>query len=92
MTDDRITHWDNRYAGSAPEGLSWFETSPDLSLSLIRGAVGMDAAVVDIYIGMGTTEPALPDVPFRGATGLVDQRWQTALVADRCPAPEAVVF
>lgn len=70
MTDDRITHWDNRYAGSAPEGLSWFETSPDLSLSLIRGAVGTDAAVVDIGGGASRLPDALLDAGFRDVTVL----------------------
>ncbi|NPD20031.1 class I SAM-dependent methyltransferase [Alterinioella nitratireducens] len=42
------THWEDRYDGTRPEELSWFEARPDLSLDLITERVGPDAGVIDI--------------------------------------------
>jgi SAM-dependent methyltransferase len=42
------THWEDRYDGTRPEELSWFEARPDLSLDLITDRVGPEAGVIDI--------------------------------------------
>ncbi|MAX73478.1 MAG: SAM-dependent methyltransferase [Nioella sp.] len=42
------THWEDRYDGTRPEELSWFEARPDLSLDLITERVGPEAGVIDI--------------------------------------------
>lgn len=42
-------HWENVYQNKADNEVSWYEQSPDLSVSLLRAAgVGLDATVVDI--------------------------------------------
>lgn len=70
MTDDRIAHWDNRYAGTAPEGLSWFEASPSLSLSLIGQCVGPEAGVIDIGGGASRLPDILLDAGYSDITVL----------------------
>ena len=46
--DGGQTHWEDRYDGTRPEELSWFEARPDLSLDLITDRVGPEAGVIDI--------------------------------------------
>lgn len=70
MTDRKTAHWDKRYAGSAPEQLSWFEPVPDLSLSLIRQAVGQGAAVIDVGGGASRLPDALLAAGYRDVTVL----------------------
>lgn len=70
MTDDRTTHWDNRYSGSDPEALSWFEASPTLCLQLIRQASGSEAGVIDIGGGASHLPDALLDAGYRDITVL----------------------
>lgn len=70
MTEDRITHWDSRYAGAAPEALSWFEATPSRSLSLIRHAVGRDAGVIDIGGGASRLPDALLEAGYGDLTVL----------------------
>lgn len=70
MTDDRTTHWDNRYSGSDPEALSWFEASPTLSLQLIQQASGPKAGVIDIGSGASLLPDALLDAGYRDITVL----------------------
>jgi SAM-dependent methyltransferase len=55
-------HWENVYQNKADNEVSWYEQSPDLSVSLLRSAgVGLDATVVDI----GGGASALVDVLMR---------------------------
>lgn len=42
------------------------------TVQVIHNSPDPAASTVDIYIGMGTTEPAIPDFAYRTATGLVD--------------------
>ncbi|MCB1151939.1 DUF4397 domain-containing protein [bacterium] len=49
------------------------------TVQVIHNSPDPAAATVDIYIGMGTTEPAIPDFAFRAATGLVDLPADTEL-------------
>ena len=49
MLFDRATHWDKAYAGKGEAGVSWFQLSPDFSLSLIESiAGGTPLSVIDI--------------------------------------------
>ncbi|MGI3186364.1 class I SAM-dependent methyltransferase [Nioella aestuarii] len=70
MTDDRTTHWNNRYSGSAPDDLSWYEAFPALSLSLIADATGPGAGVVDIGGGASRLPDALLDAGYHDITVL----------------------
>jgi len=49
------------------------------TVQVIHNSPDPAAASVDIYIGMGTTEPAIPDFGFRTATGLVELPAETEL-------------
>lgn len=70
MTEDRIAHWDARYAGAAPDRLSWFEAVPERSLSLIRDAVPPGAAVIDVGGGASRLPDALLAAGYRDLTVL----------------------
>ncbi|WP_071674561.1 class I SAM-dependent methyltransferase [Nioella nitratireducens] len=59
MTESTTEHWNTRYGHNAPEGLSWFEASPDLSLDLILGRSGPSDAVIDIGGGAARLPDAL---------------------------------
>ena len=68
MSDDRTAHWDSRYSGSEPEGLSWFEAAPALSLSLIKQAAGPEQGVIDMGGGASRLPDALLDAGFGDLT------------------------
>jgi len=70
MADDRATHWDSRYAGAEPERLSWFEASPDVSMMLIRQAVGPEAGVIDVGGGASRLVDVLLEAGYRDVTVL----------------------
>jgi SAM-dependent methyltransferase len=70
MTDDRTAHWDNRYAGSEPENLSWFEDAPSLSLRLIGQAAGAEASVIDMGGGASRLPDALIEAGYKDITVL----------------------
>jgi hypothetical protein len=55
------------------------------TVQVIHNSPDPAAAEVDIYIGMGTDDPAIPDFPFRGATGLVDLPADTELMIGVAP-------
>lgn len=49
MTDvERPTHWDEVYARTHGEGVSWFEDAPTTSLATILGLPGPVGSVVDV--------------------------------------------
>ena len=70
MTDDRASHWNDRYSGGGIDRLSWFEASPVLSLSLIRAAVGPEAGVIDVGGGASRLPDALLEAGFDDVTVL----------------------
>lgn len=57
---ERKTHWDAVYKTKDDAEVSWFEASPDLSLSLLREAgLTPDASVIDIGGGLSRLVDAL---------------------------------
>jgi SAM-dependent methyltransferase len=70
MTDDRTTHWDNRYRESEPQSLSWFEAAPALSLRLIGQAAGPEASVIDMGGGASRMPDALLEAGYKDITVL----------------------
>lgn len=57
---ERKTHWDAVYRTKDDAEVSWFEASPDLSLSLLRETgLTPDASVIDIGGGMSRLVDAL---------------------------------
>lgn len=57
---ERETHWEAVYTSKGDSEVSWFEASPDLSLSLLREAgLTPDASVIDIGGGMSRLVDAL---------------------------------
>ncbi|MGA7987380.1 MAG: class I SAM-dependent methyltransferase [Candidatus Dormiibacterota bacterium] len=48
-TNKRPQHWDRRYSGSGPTGVSWYQPEPAMSLALIdRLSVPKEAPVIDV--------------------------------------------
>lgn len=47
-------HWNRRYEGVPPTALSWYESTPALSLELIRSRSGSGDAVLDVGAGAST--------------------------------------
>jgi SAM-dependent methyltransferase len=62
-------HWDRTYARRAPDEVSWYQPTPELSLELIEGA-GVTASdpVLDAGGGASTLVGALVDRGFRDVT------------------------
>jgi SAM-dependent methyltransferase len=57
---DRVSHWQNVYSTKGEQQVSWFEETPELSLTLIaEGGVGREAAIVDIGGGASRLVDAL---------------------------------
>jgi 2-polyprenyl-3-methyl-5-hydroxy-6-metoxy-1,4-benzoquinol methylase len=57
MPQNRKTHWETVYAGRVPADLTWFQSKPEVSLSLIRQAgVSSQAGILDV--GGGTSRLA----------------------------------
>jgi 2-polyprenyl-3-methyl-5-hydroxy-6-metoxy-1,4-benzoquinol methylase len=57
---DRATHWQNVYLTKGEQGVSWFEETPQLSLTLIAEAgFGHEAEVVDVGGGASRLVDAL---------------------------------
>jgi SAM-dependent methyltransferase len=47
--NERSQHWDRRYAGAGPTGVSWYQPEPAMSLALIdRLGVPKEAPVIDV--------------------------------------------
>ena len=72
----RKKHWEGVYADRSPLEVSWYQTHPALSLSLIKGCgKGPDAAVIDIgggasvlvdcLLNAGYSRPAVVDISAR---------------------------
>ena len=58
--DDGKTHWENIYATTAPEQVSWYRPYLEMSLSLIeRAAGGVSASIIDVGGGESTLVDAL---------------------------------
>jgi SAM-dependent methyltransferase len=54
MTSPR-DHWETIYASRAPDQVSWFQRSPEVSLSLVREAeIGTESPILDIGAGAST--------------------------------------
>lgn len=63
-------------------------TAQDATIQIIHNSPDPAAAVVDIYVNAGET-PAVPDVPFRAATGLITLPADTDLVVGIAPGNSA---
>ena len=70
-TAERQAHWQNVYHTKAEDEVSWFQSSPTISLDLIRATgVSRDASVVDIGAGASRLIDALVDAGFTALTAL----------------------
>ncbi len=53
MTDSRQCHWDGVYETRPEDKVSWFETTPEISLDLIRKSnAPLNAAIIDVGGGL----------------------------------------
>jgi SAM-dependent methyltransferase len=52
---DRQEHWDRAYRAKGPQGVSWFQERPDVSLALIaQSGIDKAAGVIDVGGGAST--------------------------------------
>lgn len=58
-SDTRRTHWDAVHGDRAPQQLSWYQSSPETSLGLIREVAAVDDALIDVGGGSSTLVDAL---------------------------------
>jgi hypothetical protein len=66
----RDDHWDAVYSDKGHESVSWFQESPELSLSMIRRAASPPAAVLDVGGGASFLADHLLEAGFR--VGVLD--------------------
>lgn len=70
-TPERQAHWQNVYQTRAENEVSWFQSSPTISLDLIRATgAGKEASIVDIGAGASRLIDALLDAGFTALTAL----------------------
>jgi 2-polyprenyl-3-methyl-5-hydroxy-6-metoxy-1,4-benzoquinol methylase len=87
MTTDRA-HWEHVYAEREPDEVSWYEPTPDTSLTLIREAgLPADAAILDVGGGVSRLAGALlaagySDVTVADISAAALRRAQTELGDD----------
>ena len=70
-TSERQAHWENVYRAKSPEGVSWYQSRPDISLQLINAyAPARDSAILDVGGGASTLIDHLLDAGYAGLTVL----------------------
>ena len=68
---DKKLHWDNLYANTLPEAVSWFQIEPTTSLELItKEALSTDAAIIDVGGGASPLSLRLFDAGYKNLTVL----------------------
>ena len=68
---DRKVHWDAIYTTKSPDEVSWFQASPELSLTLIAATgVGKDVRIIDVGGGASVLVDRLLDAGFSRLTVL----------------------
>lgn len=71
MTTDRRSHWEQTHSARGPHEVSWYQASPEPSLSLIREAgAAKDDAIIDIGAGASTLVDHLLDAGYARVTCL----------------------
>lgn len=82
-------HWDSRYADIGETAVSWFQASPEISLSLLTSVSEPGAAVVDVGGGASRLVDQLLERGYHDVT-VVDLS-QQALMTSRARVGEAPV-
>lgn len=68
---DRRAHWEQVYQAKSPLQVSWYQSRPATSLSLIeQSGIGRDEAIIDVGGGASTLVDHLLDAGFRSITVL----------------------
>src|SRR2546421_10743849 len=68
---DRKAHWESVYTTKAPDQVSWFRRSAELSLTMIRASgIANDAGLIDIGGGASVLVDELLAAGFRDVTVL----------------------
>lgn len=92
MGNHRAVHWDAIYGGKAEDGVSWFQQTPEPSLTLLQLAGSLPASsIIDIGGGASHLVDALLELGFADVTVL--DLSQAALEANRLrlgPSSDAV--
>ena len=71
MTTDRQAHWEQTHSARGPHEVSWYQASPEPSLSLIRATgIAKDDAIIDIGAGASVLVDHLLDAGYSRITCL----------------------
>ncbi|WP_269933466.1 class I SAM-dependent methyltransferase [Aminobacter sp. HY435] len=82
MSNDRAAHWDGVYHSKSEDGVSWYQQTPEPSLTLLRLAGALpSSAIVDIGGGASHLVDALLELGFGDVTVL--DLSQAVIDADR---------
>ena len=82
MSNERVAHWDGIYGNKAEDAVSWYQRTPEPSLTLLRLAGAMPAsAIIDIGGGASHLVDALLELGFADVSVL--DLSQSALDADK---------
>lgn len=89
---DRVEHWDQMYATKSSDELSWTQSTPSTSLSLISSLAGPEVAIIDIGAGTSTLVDELVARDFHDLSILDLSQEALTLVKDRLPKGSNVTF
>jgi SAM-dependent methyltransferase len=91
---DRRDHWENVYTGKEVDGVSWWQSVPELSLGLVdRAGVPKDAGVIDVGAGWSTLMDHLVELGHTDLTAVDLSTTALQAIRDRIgSAGEAVVL
>lgn len=78
-------HWERVHAGKSPEGVSWYEASPTMSLQMLNllGAT-VNQAIVDVGGGAGVLPAVLTDRGYRDITIVEISAVALTIARQRC--------
>ncbi len=90
----RSAFWEDVHGGKDVDGVSWWQSVPELSLDLVsRSGVGPDQAVIDVGAGWSTLVDHLVDRAFTDVTAIDLSTTALATVRERLgPAGSHVVL
>jgi ubiquinone/menaquinone biosynthesis C-methylase UbiE len=92
-TEQRATHWDERYRTTGAERVSWFEPEPQQSLALLEmvGA-GPASSVIDIGGGASLLAGRLVEHGYRDVSVLDISQEALEVAKARMPRPDAITW
>lgn len=90
--DERSVFWETVHDGKDVDGVSWWQSVPELSLGLVdRAGVGLDEPVIDVGAGWSTLVDHLLDKGYLDLTAIDLSATALATVRERLGAAGAAV-